>query len=721
MISALRFMIPLFLAQAGAILCAAEPEPLTDITKIRALSREETAQALPVKLTGVVIYNGWQSFVVHDGTSSIYVDFQFAQKQGVWKGRIPNLAGIIPGAGVEIEGVTDPGGFSPMVLVAKFREIGPMPIPPPLRPTVDELLSSSHDSRWVEVEGVLRKFEDMPDGSRILTLLVGGHSCPVIVNGQQGLTREKLVDARVRVRGVLLNISNLRSQTAGMKLHCSGAQDIDVLVAPPADPFQAPKVALNRLVSYQPDASFGHRCLSEGLVTFVIPGKFFYLLDQDSVVRVNSSETQVAPGDRVEVSGFINTAGALASFSEAMVRKIGTGTVPPPEKLPISEILNPQTRSVYEMVTAPGHPDCNGRLIQMEGVLRRVLPPDKEGNSTAVIETEDQLVYAFLPGDAPKWIEGSLVSVSGVCELEISRIDRSPWFSITGFHMWLSSPAALTVISEPPWWTSQRLALLLLAVITVLGLSLVWGYTMRRRVALRGAQLASEISSRESARLEFETVTRERRRLANDLHDTLEQNLTGLALQLEIANRIGSANPTQSGYHLTLARQFLERSRTETHRTVWDLRSDARDGRGFLNILDERVSAMVAGTGITVTWNHEGDPVPLPDLVAGNLLLLALEAVTNALKHSGAAEIKILLRQTSDHAELVIADNGRGFDASAAPGQRDGHFGLQGMRERTKRLGGEIELCTAPETGTTLRVKVPLLYPAPGAARHIQT
>ncbi len=140
MIACIRILISLFLAQAGAILCASEP--LTDITKIRALSREKTAQALPVKLTGVVIYNGWQNFVVHDGTSSIFVDFQYAQKQGVWKGRIPNLAGIIPGVGVEIEGVTDPGGFSPMVLVAKFREIGPMPIPPPLRPTVDELLSS---------------------------------------------------------------------------------------------------------------------------------------------------------------------------------------------------------------------------------------------------------------------------------------------------------------------------------------------------------------------------------------------------------------------------------------------------------------------------------------------------------------------------------------------------------------------------------------------------
>ncbi len=238
-------------------------------------------------------------------------------------------------------------------------------------------------------------------------------------------------------------------------------------------------------------------------MTFAIPGKFFYLRDGEAVVRVNSSETQVAPGDRVEVSGFINTAGALASFSEVLVRKIGTGTVPLPEKLLISEILNPKTRSGYEMATAPGHPDSDGRLILMEGMLRRVLPPDKEGNSTAVIEVGGQLVYAFFPGAAARWIEGSLVSVAGACELEISRIDRSPWFSITGFHVWLSSPAALTVISEPPWWTTRRLGLLLLVVVSVLALSLAWGYTMRRQVALKGAELAEEISSLESARLEL--------------------------------------------------------------------------------------------------------------------------------------------------------------------------------------------------------------------------
>ena len=116
--SALRFMVMMILTQAGWNAQASAAEPLTDATKIRALSREEAARALPVKLTGVVIYNGWYSLVLHDGKSSVFLDFEHAQKQGVWKGAFPDLRSIEPGIGVEVEGVTDPGGFSPMVLVA---------------------------------------------------------------------------------------------------------------------------------------------------------------------------------------------------------------------------------------------------------------------------------------------------------------------------------------------------------------------------------------------------------------------------------------------------------------------------------------------------------------------------------------------------------------------------------------------------------------------------
>ncbi len=719
MIALFRFIAFLILLQVGLSPCASCMEPLTCVEQIRGLSREDAARALPVKLSGVVIHKALMSLVLHDGKTAIYLDFRFAQLQGVWKGPLPDLDKMIPGTGVEIEGVTDPGGFSPMVLVAKYRNIGPQPIPQPIRPDLEKLLAGSLDSQWVEVEGVVRRFEKSPSGVSCLTLLVGGHSCPLLPSNQLNLSREQLVDAKVRVRGVLLNIANLRSQTSGLKIHCNGAQDIDVLVPPPLDAFQAPKVALNKLIEFRPDADLGHRRASSGVVIFAVPGQFFYVLDGQSCVRVDAGDAQVAPGDLIEFSGFIDASRVLASFSEALVRKIGTGTVPAPDAPLISEILNPKTRSAEEMVMESGLPDSNGRLIRLVGVLRGVLPPDKEGNTIVVVESDRYLVKAFLPVAASPWVVGSVVELSGVCELEMERLDKMPWFSITGFHVWLSSPGDLRVISEPPWWTPRRLSILLVGVALILVLALVWGGTMRHQVSVRGAQLASEIAASELAQFEFDTILRERQRLAIDLHDNLEQALTGLALQLEIASRNRTSDPALSERHLNLAQQFLERSRNEIHRTVWDLRDHGQEGRGFLDILNERVSAMVVGAGITITLKSEGDLIPMPALIAGNLLLLAQEAVTNTLKHSGAKEIFILLRLSPEEVELVLEDHGCGFNASEVPGHHEGHFGLQGMRERTKRLGGQIELQAAPGQGTTLRVRIPLPAEKLGEQRKV--
>lgn len=690
-------------------------EPITSVEVLRGMSREDAAKALPVRLTGVVTYLGWENFVVHDGHASIFADFRFSKAKGFWKGPMPNFKELEPGAGVELEGVTDPGGSSPMVLVTKYRRFGMQIIPPPLRPPMEKLLSGSHDAQWVEVEGVIRKYDNSGDGPKYLTLVVDGHPCRVMPRDSLKRSREQLVDAKVRVRGVLLNIANLRSQVAGLKIHSNGDQDIDVLVPPPADPFRSPKVAVNRLIPFVPDADLDHRKVASGVVTFVVPGRFFYLSADGARVRVEPDVGGIKAGDLVEVAGFIDTSRILASFSEALVRVIGKGEVPPPDHAEVSEILNPKVRSHEEMVTEPGHSDSDGRLIRLDGVLRRVLPRDKEGNATLVIESGKFLVQAFLPvpdgrtaSRLSEWIEGSTVEITGVSELEMVRIDRLPWFSITGFHLWLSAPEDLRVVSTPPWWTPQRLGILLAGVLLVLCLALAWGYAMRRQVAKRSRQLAGEIAAREAATLEFDAILRERRRLANDLHDTLEQALTGLALQLEITERTKANDPDLSARHLNLAQQFLERSRRDVHRTVWDLRAHGLDGRDFLDILQERANAMVAGSSVGISVEREGEAFGLPDLVAGNLLMLAQEAVTNALKHGSPGKIDVRLRFAPDRVELEVRDNGRGFDLGTAPGQSDGHFGLQGMHERVKRLGGMLDVKASPGCGASITVWVPI-------------
>ena len=103
-----------------------------------------------------------------------------------------------------------------------------------------------------------------------------------------------------------------------------------------------------------------------------------------------------------------------------------------------------------------------------------------------------------------------------------------------------------------------------------------------------------------------------------------------------------------------------------------------------------------------------GDPYPLPPKIENHLLRVALEAVTNAVKHAYATKIDVELTFSPEHVEVRVADDGRGFDADRPPPPSTGHFGLFGMRERAEKLGGHLTLKSKPAGGgTEVRLVVP--------------
>ena len=142
-------------------------------------------------------------------------------------------------------------------------------------------------------------------------------------------------------------------------------------------------------------------------------------------------------------------------------------------------------------------------------------------------------------------------------------------------------------------------------------------------------------------------------------------------------------------------------------RSVWNLRSQSLDGRDLSEALRVIAASQAEGRAVRILVETEGTPRPLPDVVAGNLLLLAQEALTNALKHSEASEITTRVGFSSDQISLTVHDDGRGFEAGHPAGPAEGHFGLQGMRERIKRLGGTLQIESVPGKGTRISAQVP--------------
>lgn len=204
-------------------------------------------------------------------------------------------------------------------------------------------------------------------------------------------------------------------------------------------------------------------------------------------------------------------------------------------------------------------------------------------------------------------------------------------------------------------------------------------------------------ASREGAILE------ERNRMAREIHDTLAQGFTGIVVQLEAAEDV-AGEPAEAARHIRRARELARESLGEARRSVWALRPQALIQRSLVDALREGVTALTQPAGLAARFEIDPDLPALDADLENDLLRIALEAVTNTLKHARAHTISIALRAADGKVVLRVADDGRGF----MPGARQdaGGFGLIGMRERASRHDGTVEF-ESGSTGTTVVATVP--------------
>ncbi len=202
------------------------------------------------------------------------------------------------------------------------------------------------------------------------------------------------------------------------------------------------------------------------------------------------------------------------------------------------------------------------------------------------------------------------------------------------------------------------------------------------------------------------TISQERQRMAREMHDTLSQGLAGVILQLEAADGYLESNrPAQAqavvGQALRRARQTLH----EARRAIQALRSVALEQKGFAVALAGEVSEFEAASGVSAELLVEGQPGALSPDTAHDLLRIVQESLSNVGRHAQASHVQVRLVQSGATLQLVVCDNGRGFDVAAAS-QRPDCFGLQGMRERAQRIGAVLKLESAPHAGTTVTLRL---------------
>jgi two-component system, NarL family, sensor histidine kinase UhpB len=209
-----------------------------------------------------------------------------------------------------------------------------------------------------------------------------------------------------------------------------------------------------------------------------------------------------------------------------------------------------------------------------------------------------------------------------------------------------------------------------------------------------------EAERRRAGSAALQAQEEERARLARDLHDEVNQSLTGLLLRLEAARE---AAPPQLEAELAETKALANRAMRELLSLARQLRPTALDDLGLTAAVAGQVEQLAHGE-IEDGFGAEGDFSDLGDDAQLVVYRVAQEGLSNAARHSGAARIEVRLRRRGDGGvELEVADDGRGF----AFDESEGGLGIAGMRERALLIGGELTIESRPGRGTTVRLAVP--------------
>jgi two-component system NarL family sensor kinase len=197
----------------------------------------------------------------------------------------------------------------------------------------------------------------------------------------------------------------------------------------------------------------------------------------------------------------------------------------------------------------------------------------------------------------------------------------------------------------------------------------------------------------------------ERNRLAREIHDTLAQGLTAIALQLETADALLESNPKNAHVAVQKALSLTRSNLEEARRSVLDLRAASLERRTFYDALRALLDQYGAEWKLETEFELVGGDRPLPVRIEAGLYRMAQEALTNVVRHAKAKHVCIHVTTMPEQVELIVEDDGQGFDTEALA---KGRFGLVGLNERARLLGGTLEVCSVPGEGTELKITVPL-------------
>jgi signal transduction histidine kinase len=666
------------LAIAGTDSATAAPGDLPSfatIEQVRESTPEQADKHYPVHLHGVVTFTDWgadRGLFLQDQTAGIFIV-------------LDESAGDVPaGEEVEVDGTTAAGDYVPMVVAQKIRRLGPKPLPEPHRDTYEQLATGKEDSQWVEAHGVVRSILASTHDRTRVDLLVNGQRLSALVGHLDVTNAQKLICATVRVQGVCRTRFNNKRQLRAPFLSLSSSSNIVVELPAPGNPVEVPMASL---LQFNSEGYYGRRVEVRGVVTEQ-KGASLFIQDHGAALYVKSQQSSpVVPGDIVKVVGFPVLGQYAPVLEDAVFQKIGHEAPPAPVGVKIEQLLTEN----YDRV-----------LVRLRGrLMNRV---DRDNEQVLVLETANLILSARLDkskiDDRISQLQnGSELELTGVCLAQlVENWNPSLFTPPEAFQLLLRSADDVVVVHQPSWWTFSRLCWMLGILGVVLLVGFAWVFVLDQRVRQQTDIIQHKIQR--------EAVLEERTRIAREFHDTLEQELAAITIQLDTVSAQFDDAPEVARQLLKLARTMSRRSLFEARRSVWDLRSHLLENSNLVAALSEVTKIMAASAHLQIDVQTAGEPRKLAAPVENNLLRIAQEALANVLKHAHASQITVKLNYAPDRVCLRVCDDGVGFDTTCHATIYGGHFGLLDMSERAEKIGGVFSMISAPGQGTEIIVAV---------------
>ncbi len=570
-LTVLAFLLVLMISAAAYATPPGRSLPtLTTAEQVHSLTYEEALREYPVHFRNaqVLYYNPTLgNLFVRDPSHGIYVDMRGLPPLPLHSGDI-----------LEVDGVTGPGGYAPVVNQARIRVVGRGQLPDAPEYSLDHLLSGIEDCQWVEVEGVVRAIEESKHittyanqaasgGTTVLvTVATGAGRLDVIVGDAGGLDYTKLVDANVIVRGVSGPRFNQRRQLIGIHLFAQSLAQFRVLQRGPTDPFSLPIRELSTVMRYTPGVAPDHRIRVRGVVTANQDGRFISIADASHGLFVRLlAGRDLKVGDLVDVVGFPTRGDYTPVLEDVVYRKIGTASPPTPVALTANEMFK-------------GVADAE--LVRIRGRLLKQSRTQEE--RTFLITSDERTFAAVLPMDQGRDMpvpvrDGSILELTGTCFVEVFP-DETP----RAVQILLRSPHDIAVVQRAPWWTAGHtiaaLGILFATVIVAVG----WITMLRRRVR---TQMAALHEAREEAAA------------INDLARTMQEVGTHRKLTARVS-AAGSEQITQLGIGFNKMLSELEEGHLATKEAQAKLQhqalTDELTGLANRRLLSDRLAHSLA-------------------------------------------------------------------------------------------------------------------------------